>query len=83
MTKFYAYTQEDFRDEKFEIREFDGTMIVLAAPDEESAREAFNSIVEEQIRAMGNEPSESDFDFIVDEFTDSEIAYTEYNFDEV
>ena len=83
MTKFYAYTQEDFRDEKFEIREIDGTMIVLAAPDEESAREAFNRIVEEQIRAMGNEPSESDFDFIVDEFTDSESAHTEYNFDEV
>lgn len=86
MTKFYAYNQEGFGCEAFPIKEYDETILVIAAPDEETAREAFNRVVEDQIRAIGKEPSESDFDFIVDDFDDEmyeERFYTVYNFDDV
>lgn len=86
MMKFYAYTQETYHDEKFAIRDCEENVIVIAAPSENDAREAFARIIDEQIRAIGNEPEETDFDFVVAEFHEDlteTMSYSEYNYDEV
>lgn len=81
MMKFYAYNPENF-----EIRDHEENVIVIVAPDEDDARAAFIRIVDEQIRAIGNEPEENDFDFIVADFPEKlrETGYyKDYDYDEV
>lgn len=86
MMKFYAYYQENYGEEKFELRDHEEKIIVIAAPSEDDARAAFVRIIDEQIRAIGNDPEETDIDFIVAEFGEDlaeTMYYSEYNYDEV
>lgn len=86
LNKYYAYYQENYGDEKFETRDEEENVIVILAANEDEARAAFTRIVDEQIRTIGNEPEENDFNFIVAEFPAVflETKYCkDYMFDEV
>lgn len=86
MMKFYAYYQENYGEEKFELRDHEEKIIVIAAPSEGDARAAFVRIIDEQIRAIGNAPEENDLDFIIADFSEEmreSAYYNDYEYDEV